>query len=137
MKRGLLLFLILIFVIGCSSNVKVEVAPIQEKIMQPTTQPAPQPETQEVKEINVVAKQFSFEPDPIIVNKGDKVKLMITTQDVEHSFTVPEYGINKKIVPGETAIVEFTADKVGEFEVSCAVFCGSGHNHMKGKLIVN
>lgn len=144
MKKGLLLLLILIFIIGCSSNVKVEVAPVKE---QPVVQPSEQQNTQEtvveetteteVKEINVVAKQFSFNPNPITVNKGDKVKLILTTEDVEHGFAVKEYEINEKIIPGEATMVEFTADKTGEFEVLCSVFCGSGHSGMKGKLIVN
>lgn len=135
MKRGLLLFLILIFVMGCSSDVKVEVAPIKEQtIIEPA---ATQEETTEVKEINVVAKQFSFEPNQIIVNQGDKVKLSLTTEDVEHGFAISEYGINEKVKQGETTIIEFTADKSGEFEIRCSIVCGSGHSSMKGKLIVN
>lgn len=137
MKRGLLLLLILIFAIGCSSNVKVEVAPVKEKIMEPSAIQEETTETvQEVKEINLVAKQFSFNPNPIIVNEGEKVKLILTTEDVEHGFSIIGYGINEKIKPSETTIVEFTADKVGEFDIICSVVCGSGHSGMRGKLIV-
>ena len=137
MKRGLLLILILIFIIGCTSNVKVEVAPVKEKIMDPSViQEETTEKVQELKEINVVAKQFSFEPNPIIVNQGEKVRLLLTSEDVEHGFAVKEYNINEKIKPGEITTVEFTADKTGEFEVICSVICGSGHSGMKGKLIV-
>ena len=125
MKIGLLL--ILIFIIGCTSNVKVEVAPVKEKFNEGTDQ---------IVEIEVVAKQFSFNPNPILVNEGENVRLILTTEDVEHGFAVKEYGINEKIMPGETTTVEFTADKTGEFEVRCSVSCGSGHSGMKGKLIV-
>ena len=46
---------------------------------------------------------------------------------------------NKRIpdfnVKGETG-VEFTADKAGEFDFYCTVFCGDKHQEMKGKLII-
>ena len=93
-------------------------------------------EEETIKEINVVAKQFSFTPDTIIVNKGDKVKLILTSEDVEHGFAISEYGINEKFSKENSALVEFTADKAGEFEIRCSVVCGSGHSGMKGKLIV-
>ncbi len=137
MKRGLLLLLILIFVIGCSSNVQVEVAPVREKMMAPAETIEETETVSEVKEISVVAKKFSFNPDSIIVNQGDKVKLLLTSEDVEHGFAISEYGINEKVNKGETKTIEFTADKAGEFEIRCSVVCGSGHSGMKGKLIVN
>jgi|SRR3989344_3411599 len=135
MKRGLLLLLILIFIIGCSSKVQVEVAPVKEKMMAPA-ETIEETEGQ-IVEIEVVAKQFSFNPDPIIVNQGDKIRLLLTSEDVEHGFAISEYGINEKVNKGETKIIEFTADKAGEFEIRCSVVCGSGHSGMKGKLIVN
>ncbi len=48
----------------------------------------------------------------------------------------PYNGINIIINSGETTLVEFIADKVGEFDFACSVFCGSGHGRMKGKLVV-
>lgn len=143
MKRLILLTLILILLIGCAPKPKLEVAPVAapQPTQPETTVQEPQPTVQEttkeaVKEINVVAKQFSFNPDPIIVNKGDKVKLILTSEDVEHGFAIVEYGINKRFSKENPVIVEFTADKTGEFRIFCSVFCGSGHSSMKGKLIV-
>lgn len=142
MKRLILIALVLILLIGCTPKPKVEVAPIvapQQTIIQeqpPTTQTEPTKTEEQVKEITVVAKQFSFDPDPIIVNKGDKVKLILRSADVAHGFAIIEYGINKRFDKDNPVIVEFTADKAGEFEVRCSVFCGSGHSDMRGKLIV-
>lgn len=87
-------------------------------------------------DIDVVAKKWSFTPNVITVNKGDRVRLSITSQDVAHGFMLPEYGINERIEPGNTTVVEFTADKQGEFEFRCSVRCGEGHMGQKGKLIV-
>ena len=88
------------------------------------------------KEFKITAKQFSFTPSDIIVNKGDKVKLIVTSIDVPHGISIPEYGINERLPVGEPVKIEFTADKEGTFTAFCSVFCGAGHSGMKGKLIV-
>ena len=90
----------------------------------------------QIKEVNITAKQWSFEPAEIIVNQGDKVRLNINSVDVAHGFAISEYNINKTVAPGETATVEFTADKPGEFTFYCSVFCGEGHRNQTGVLIV-
>lgn len=90
----------------------------------------------EVKEFKMTAKQFSFEPSTIEVNKGDKVRLIITSMDVPHGISIKEYGINERLDPGKPVTIEFTADKEGTFTAYCSVFCGSGHSGMKGKIIV-
>ena len=89
-----------------------------------------------VKEFKMTAKQFAFEPSTIEVNKGDKVKLIVTSTDVPHGIAIPEYGINQRLEPGNPVTIEFTADKQGTFTAFCSVFCGSGHSAMKGKIIV-
>jgi|SRR3989338_9177212 len=90
----------------------------------------------DVKEFKITAKQFAFEPETIEINKGDKVRLIVTSVDVPHGFSILEYGINERLNPGEPAAIEFTADKEGEFTMFCSVFCGSSHSDMKGKIIV-
>ena len=84
----------------------------------------------------MTAKQFAFEPSTIEVNKGDKVRLIVTSADVPHGIAIPEYGINERLDPGKPVTIEFTADKQGTFTAFCSVFCGSGHSDMKGKIIV-
>jgi len=92
--------------------------------------------TGEVKIFNMTAKRFSFEPNEIIVQRGDKVRLTITSLDTTHGFAISEYGININIINGETITKEFIAYKEGQFSFACSVFCGSGHSEMKGMLIV-
>ncbi len=86
--------------------------------------------------INVTAKQWEFVPNVITVKKGDNVRLMITSLDVKHGFMLPDFNINKQIEPGETIIVEFMANKTGEFGFRCSVMCGQGHMEQTGKLII-
>ena len=108
-------------------------------ITPPTIQTATKPTTATgtVKEFKMTAKQFAFEPSTIEVNKGDKVRLIVTSTDVPHGIAIPEYGINERLDVGKPVTIEFTADKQGSFTAFCSVFCGSGHSAMKGKIIVH
>ena len=90
----------------------------------------------DVKEFKMTAKQFAFEPETIEVNKGDRVRLIVTSTDVPHGIGIPEYGINERLDVGKPVTIEFIADKEGSFSSFCSVFCGSGHSKMKGKIIV-
>lgn len=109
-------------------------SPQQQKTKTETTPTQPTPTA--IKEFKITARQFQFEPSTVEVNKGDKVKLIITSVDVPHGFSVPEYGINERLDPGKPVTIEFTADKQGTFTAFCSVFCGSGHSGMKGKIVV-
>lgn len=89
-----------------------------------------------VKEFTMTAKQWKFQPDTITVNRGDQVKLSITSVDVEHGIAMPDFGISSTLNPGQTTEIEFVADKSGTFSFFCSVFCGVGHGDMRGTLIV-
>lgn len=115
-------------------EVPEQIAEGQVQQKQPSQQTTPP--SVDVKEFKMTAKQFAFTPDTIEVNKGDKVRLVITSMDVPHGFSIPEYGINERLNPGKPATIEFTADKEGTFTTFCSVFCGSGHSNMKGKIVV-
>ncbi|MBN2482833.1 MAG: YHS domain-containing protein [Candidatus Omnitrophica bacterium] len=90
-----------------------------------------------IKEIPFQAYRFGYEPQDIIVNKGDIVCLMATSRDVPHGVYIGEYGINATVKKGEVKKIEFVADKTGEFPVLCSIYCGRGHSQMKAKLIVD
>ena len=92
--------------------------------------------TGETKEFDVVAKKFAFEPSTITVDKGDKVILNIESIDVTHGISIPEFNVNSFLEPGETVKIEFIANKQGEFDFFCNVYCGSGHNNMQGVLVI-
>lgn len=123
-KYLLVLVFCLIAIAACTQQNNSE--PIKEKPLQ----------TGQVKEFKMIAKQFAFEPEIIEVNKGDKIRLIVTSIDVPHGISIPEYGINERLNPGEPVAIEFIADKEGTFIAFCSVFCGSGHSSMKGKIIV-
>ncbi|HXJ91663.1 MAG TPA: cupredoxin domain-containing protein [Terriglobia bacterium] len=86
--------------------------------------------------IQVTAKKYEFNPSVITVKQGQQVKLVITATDHDHGFKLDAYNINQKLKKGVATPVEFTADKAGTFPFECSVYCGLGHGHMKGKLVV-
>ena len=87
-------------------------------------------------EIKVIARQFEFVPKTISVRKGEPVKLVITSEDVDHGFAIDEFKVNKRIKGGGSAVVEFTPDREGRFRIYCSVVCGDDHDKMVGELIV-
>ncbi len=98
--------------------------------------PASGEENKDIREIEVEAYRYAFKPDPIVVRKGEKVRLLVKSADVTHGIQIKEYRINEKLPKGETKAIEFTASKPGEFTIYCSVYCGPGHGRMHGRLIV-
>ena len=89
-----------------------------------------------LKEVKLTAKQFSFSPSEVRVKKGERVRLVVTSEDVSHGIAIPAFNVNLQLNPGDTGTAEFVADKAGSYPFFCNVFCGSGHRDMKGTLIV-
>jgi len=94
------------------------------------------PAAGEANEIKVTAKKYEFQPDVISVKQGDHVKLVITARDHDHGFKLKAYNINQHLKKGVSTTIKFTADQAGTFPFECSVFCGLGHPHMKGKLVI-
>lgn len=88
------------------------------------------------KVIKLTAKKFEYSPAEITVKKGEPVVIEVSSEDVEHGFTLPDFGIRTDIKPGSVNRISFTPDKAGRFAFACDVFCGGGHEDMSGTLIV-
>jgi len=71
----------------------------------------------------------------VIVNQPTAVEL--TSEDVIHSFFVPEWRLKQDAVPGMHIIAWFEATKTGEFELGCAELCGMGHYRMRARVFVH
>jgi cytochrome c oxidase subunit 2 len=67
---------------------------------------------------------------------GRPVRLVLTTQDVIHSFFVPAFRIKQDAVPGRYTTLYFTPSRLGEFRLHCAEYCGTDHAAMGGRVIV-
>ncbi|RZI44021.1 cytochrome c oxidase subunit II [Herbaspirillum sp. HC18] len=93
----------------------------------------------------VVAKQWMWklehangrrEIDELHVPLGQPVRLVMTSQDVIHSFFVPAFRIKQDVVPGRYTTIQFTPTEAGEFHLFCAEFCGTSHAGMTGRIVV-
>jgi cytochrome c oxidase subunit II len=86
--------------------------------------------------LTMSARKFVFDPSEIRVKEGQVVELRIASADRKHGFELEPFGIRAELPEGQPVAVRFLADRRGEFEFTCIVFCGVGHHGMKGKLIV-
>lgn len=64
------------------------------------------------------------------------IKFILTSQDVIHSFFLPNFRVKQDVVPGKYTILNITPNKVGVFPVFCAEYCGDQHSKMIGYIKV-
>lgn len=96
-------------------------------------------------EVYVVGKQWMWklqhpngtrEINTLHVPLGQPVKLIMSSQDVIHSFYIPAFRVKQDVIPGRYTVLWFEATKVGEFHLFCAEYCGTQHSGMIGKVVV-
>lgn len=72
----------------------------------------------------------------LVVQAGQPVKLLMSSQDVIHSFFVPDFRIKMDVLPNRYTVSWFEAEEPGEYDIYCTEYCGKGHSEMLGKVIV-
>lgn len=72
----------------------------------------------------------------LVVPVDDDVVLVIKSQDVLHSFFLPNLRVKQDVVPGMQQYVWFRANRTGTYDIVCAELCGWGHYKMRGWLEV-
>jgi len=96
-------------------------------------------------DMHVVGKQWMWklqhpegkrEINELHVPIGRPVRLIMTSEDVIHSFFVPAFRIKQDVLPGRYTTVWFEATKLGEYHLFCAEYCGTEHSLMIGKVHV-
>jgi cytochrome c oxidase subunit 2 len=92
----------------------------------------------EPREIPIVAKRFSFEPARVEVIEGERIRLVVTSEDGVHGLEIKKFRVNKKIPRGRDKVttIDFVASAPGEYPILCSEYCGDGHEEMKGTLVV-
>ena len=84
----------------------------------------------------VVAYQFGFTPDPIVVPENSTVTFYVTSRDVIHGFEVVGTNANTMVIPGEVSTLTVRTDEPQEYGLLCNEYCGAGHHVMEGKVHV-
>jgi cytochrome c oxidase subunit 2 len=67
---------------------------------------------------------------PLVVPRGKKVRVLLTANDVIHSWWVPDLAIKKDAIPGIINEAWFTALETGTYRGQCAELCGKDHGYM-------
>ncbi len=68
--------------------------------------------------------------NPLVVPVDTKVRVLVTANDVIHSWWVPAFGIKQDAIPGFVRDTWFRAEKVGIYRGQCAELCGKEHGFM-------
>jgi len=80
--------------------------------------------------VRLVAQQYSFEPQCLVVPAGVPVTFRGTASDVIHGFVVGRTNANTMLVPGFVATFTTTFPEPGEQLMPCHEYCGTGHEAM-------
>jgi len=96
-------------------------------------------------EVTVIGRQWLWQfkynngkttLNELYIPEGRPIKLVMTSEDVLHSFFVPAFRVKQDLVGGMYTYLWFTPTKTGTYELYCTEYCGTGHSTMLGKVIV-
>lgn len=68
----------------------------------------------------------------LLIPAGEPVLIQLRSEDVQHSFSLPQFRIKQDALPGQRIPVWFQADTAGEYALLCQELCGWGHYKMGG-----
>ncbi|CAI6018686.1 hypothetical protein PAECIP112173_00165 [Paenibacillus sp. JJ-100] len=94
---------------------------------------ASEPEATASEQLVIKASNYEFDQPEYRLKKGVPVKIVYENVNGNHGLLVPELNLQLDTQKSSKVI---TPEKTGEFEMSCSVFCGSGHSSMISKIIV-
>ena len=77
-----------------------------------------------------------IQSEEINLQNNIPVKILLRSVDVLHNWYVPQFRAKMDAVPGVVTYYWFEPNKVGEYEVLCAEYCGIGHYAMRGSVLV-
>src|SRR3984957_13669810 len=93
--------------------------------------------------IYIVGKQWMWkaehpggqhEINALHVPIGRNVQLTMISQDVFHSFSIPDFRVKREVIPGRYSTVWFNATIPGTYHIFCTQYCGTNHSVMIGEV---
>jgi cytochrome c oxidase subunit 2 len=73
--------------------------------------------------------------NPVVVPVNKKIRIVLTANDVIHSWMIPAFGVKQDAIPGFVRDTWFKAEKIGTYRGQCAELCGKDHAFMP--IVVN
>jgi len=77
-----------------------------------------------------------IQSDELHLKTNRPVQILLRSVDVLHNFYVPQFRAKMDAIPGIISYYWFEPNKLGEYEVLCAEYCGLGHYGMRAKVVV-
>lgn len=74
--------------------------------------------------------------DSLYVPVNKPIKLILQSNDVNHSFFIPAFRLKKDVFPNRERIAWFIAKETGEYDIACTEYCGLNHSYMYSKIFV-
>ena len=68
--------------------------------------------------------------NPMVVPVGKKIRVLLTANDVIHSWSMPSFGVKQDAIPGFIKETWFRADVPGIYRGQCSELCGQAHGFM-------
>lgn len=96
-------------------------------------------------EVRVIGKQWLWQfqyadgrtsAGELYVPVDQAVKLVMSSEDVLHSFFIPNFRVKQDVVPGMYTSVWFRSNVPGKHQVYCAEYCGGAHSGMLAQIVV-
>lgn len=85
----------------------------------------------QINNLQTKGENYLLEVDkPLVVPVGQKVRLLMTANDVIHSWWVPEFGLKKDAIPGFINEAWIRVDTPGTYRGQCTELCGKDHGFM-------
>ena len=85
---------------------------------------------------NYTYTDYSLQSSTLYLPVNQPVEFKVSSEDVQHSFWIPELGVKADAVPGETNTFTVTPNKVGNYTVRCMELCGVLHAYMNTPVVV-
>ncbi|MCX5539617.1 cytochrome C oxidase subunit II [Paraburkholderia sp. CNPSo 3076] len=80
--------------------------------------------------VRILAQQYSFTPQCILVPANTPITFRATSADVVHGFLVTDTNLNSMVEPGYISTFRTTFDKPADHLMPCHEYCGTGHQGM-------
>lgn len=74
--------------------------------------------------------------DTLYVPVNKPIKLILNSNDVNHSFFIPAFRLKKDVFPNRERVAWFIAKEIGAYNIACSEYCGLNHSYMYSKIIV-